>query len=109
MGTLLHDGDQDLLVNWRTWRPTVAIIAPLNLFDDKQIKLMFCNLNVEITEAQATCIASHIESLLETDSGAIAKALTEEPGDGKLPLSDFKNWLSRFADFCRETNGFKVG
>jgi len=109
MAALLHDGDRELMVSWRYWRPTVALFSPLSLFNSDQMTQMFCNLNVEVAPGQALAIAEHIEAALEYDADLIEQTLSDEPSEEHPSVSEFRDWLMRFSVFCRSSNGFKVG
>ncbi|WP_293914785.1 hypothetical protein [Deinococcus sp.] len=125
MGVLLTDlsnEEHSKTCNWWNWRPTLTLISTLKLLDAERLDLMGYNAGAEVSQAEAQAIASFLEArvlplLSENQRVLLNGSRTTEPDDGTFyeePSEMYKNystsldWLSEFAQFCRECGGFSV-
>jgi hypothetical protein len=125
MGVILADSvleERSEYCNWWNWRPTVELIRASGLLDNERLELMGYNAGAEVTEQEARAISKFLEdrvlSGLNSDERVLLDlAVTGEPDDGTFyrdPEEHHKNygasreWLQKFAAFCKECHGFTV-
>ena len=98
-----------MLINWRTWRPTVAAFAYLRLFTAEQLELMMCNVNVPVDPAQARAIAAFFREQVLPGRWPRDDCSVDPQVTAALREPQFRDWLERFVAFCESSRGFYVG
>jgi hypothetical protein len=112
-------------INFWNWRPTVALLVQGGVIPDGERRLGFENGWGEgLSDSEALNAATFIETIAATmkpgqrvfGSGEI----TDKPKDYSIPVSEWDEaeWQNRysadyellrtFAEFCRQSGGFKV-
>ena len=118
----LADDEHYVAVNYWNWRPTLELIRSFRIIDDKRLELMSTQcVGAEVTQQEATAIAHQLESgvlhsLPESGRVLLDSSVTSDPDDGTFYRDDeveknysaSKEWLLKFSQFCRSSDGFSV-
>ena len=121
MGFILIDQGNDqnrLFINFWNWRPTAELISSLGVIPpERASQLQIQTAGTLITKEEAIAIAARLDSVLSrlTENSRVSLDLrvTETTDDLKLhsdsrDYSASKDWLLKFKEFCRRSDGFKV-
>jgi hypothetical protein len=111
----------DIQVNMWHWRPTMLLVRRALELDNKRFEMLQLNgVGAKVSPSEAGQIATFLEDYLASfpKDGRllIDGSVTQEPKgspdflDGNVDrhYSATYDWLVRFRDFCRNSQGFKV-
>lgn len=102
------------------WRTILELLGTHTVLNEELLKAMGYNGDIEVTEEEAGRIADFLDKFLSAmKSGErlnLDQTTTDKPDDGTFHRDNLEeNYsasyeiLARFRDFCRSSNGFRVG
>ena len=122
-----NSGGDHLMINWWTWRPTVAILERAGILPsgERTERCLANGCGGHLTGEEAVRAAARVEALLEglapnervlmDGEKSLEERATREKSVGEWDDEDLRQvygadagWLGRFARFCRSSGGFTV-
>lgn len=123
---LVPASGEDIMINWMTWRPTVALLVRAAILPtgEREERCLANGCGGHLSEAEALQAADYLETVvakMQPGERLLSDgSTTSQPKDYTVPISEWdKNEmnnrysadykvLKEFAEFCRRSGGFDV-
>lgn len=116
--SLVPTTGEDIWINAWNWRPTEELVRRTGIVPGETLELLEYGIG-EVTAEQAGRIADFLDDYLSrltpNDRVTLAGQVIDEPDTYEFHRDDLSRnysasyeWLTRFRDFCRTSNGFTM-
>jgi hypothetical protein len=116
--SLVPTTGEEIWINAWNWRPTEALVRRTGIVPDETLELLEYGIS-EVTAEQAGRLAGFLDDYLSRlgprDRVLLDGQVVDEPDTFEFHREDLARnysatyeWLTRFRDFCRTSNGFTM-